>query len=120
LPGEYQFSVILHCGDELLDHLEGQFFQDVQNQCQHWRSTSWSSLYDRDRVLSETRVGALVLPKITRASWVRSYLISKVTTRASWSGAVIAYWVVTSRTHYTMRPPLLNPQQGCSLHQCLC
>ena len=83
LPGEYQFSVILHCGDELLDHLEGQFFQDVQNQCQHWRSTSWSSLYDRDRVLSETRVGALVLPKITRASWVRSYLISKVTTRAS-------------------------------------
>jgi len=25
-PGRYQFSAILHRGEELLDHLEGQFF----------------------------------------------------------------------------------------------
>jgi len=95
-----------------------QYFIVVKNCSTIWRVSSFrisiagvgtrGALFDPvsmivTEVLSEVEGGALVPPKSIEASWVKSCLISEVTTGASGSGTVIDSCVSTSRTGSTVR-----------------
>jgi len=97
LPRKYQFSASLHHNEEFIDHLEVSSFKISIAGVSTRRTLPDPVSMIVTEELSEIEGGAIVPPKNTRASWLKSCLISKVTTEALGLGTAIASYVVTSK-----------------------